>query len=531
MSESSEPGGAGEGEKAVATLTEPARALRRGYFARHWRGELTLPYAWWINGLAVGLIAFALATSVGPALEIFADAPLVVMALTTVWTLVTLLAVWQVVGIWRCAQRHARAEAGGGGHAAMARLALLVGVMIALGAFVRSGLPQIVEASQFAMGKDPIGDYTMQPLHNGTALGISGPIVFGLTDSLEKMLAQYPRVSVLHLDSTGGRVVEARKLRDLIRARGLATFAAGNCASACVVAFVAGAERVVGRAGSIGFHRYRSPGLDESEIEASMAVDRRELAQLGAPDWFLDKAFSTPNADMWRPSIADLKRANIVTSVTSTADLALSLQSDRAAIEAYLLKTPLYGAVKRHEPTLFRQVVDEMEQRARRGLSFDEAAVRARPILGRLAAKYLPAASDQAIVQAMSTAAQTMRTLQSHSADECYRYIQPGSRPADLSLLPNELRQQDLASTAAIIETGARGQPHPRGEVTQDDLRWVYALLVEQFGEDAGVLNRLNAPNVNANAACGVVAALYENAIKLPAPRNAQLLRFLLAGN
>jgi hypothetical protein len=527
MSQLTEPNGAGGQPDAAAIFGDPVKMTGRSYFARHWRGELALPWAWGINGLAVGLIAVTLAAGLGPALDAFADAPLIAVVLTTVWALVALVAVWQVVGIWRSAKRHAD---GGGLHPDTARLALLVGVMITLGVFIRSGLPQIVEASQFAMGKDPIGDYTMRPLHNGTALEISGPIVFGLTDALEKVLADNPRISMLHLDSTGGRVVEARRLRDLIRARGLATFTATNCASACVVAFAAGAERVVGRGGSLGFHRYRSPGLDEAEIEASMAVDRRELSALGAPDWFLERAFSTPNGEMWRPSISDLRRANIITSVSSPADVASSLQSDRAAIETRLQQSPLYGALRQHEPELYGQMLSAMEQGARRGLSVDEVAGRSRAQLGKLAAKYLPAASDDAVVQAVATAAQTMRTLQSHSADECYRYIQPSGRPADLSLLPPELRQRDLASTAAIIESGVHGEPQPAGDEAEDDLRSIYGRLIEQFGADANVLSRLGAPGVSAHAACGVVAALYENALKLPSPRNAQLLRYLLAG-
>lgn len=530
MSQSSEPIGANGGQSAAAGHAAAVSSRLTCYFARHWRGELALRHAGWINGLAIGAIALSLVASLGPALEVVADAPSVAVTLTTAWALVALLAVWQVVGIWRSARRHAFDDARGL-HPDSVRLALLVGVMISFGVFIRSGLPQIVDASQFAMGKDPIGDYSLRPLHEGTALEISGPIVFGLTDELEKALAAHPRVTMLQLDSTGGRVVEARRLRDLIRARGLATFTSTNCASACVVAFAAGAERVVGRGGTLGFHRYRSPGLDEAEIEASMAIDRRYLAAVGAPPSFLDKAFSTPNDQMWRPSIAELKRANIVTSVASPADVARSLVSDRARIESQLSAMPVYGALKRYEPQLYGQVVDAMVTGARRGVSIDEVAGRSRRLLGAVATKYLPAASDQAIVEATTIAAQAMRTLQSHSDDECYRYLHPAAGLADLSLLPPGLRERELASTAAIIETGASGEPQPIGDDAEGDLRLIQERLAADFGSEASVLSPSRTPEFNTPAACGAMVALYENAVRLPAPRNAQLLRYLLTGH
>ena len=55
--------------------------------------------------------------------------------------------------------------------------------------------------------------------------------------------------------------------------------------------------------------------------------------------------------------------------------------------------------------------------------------------------------------------------------------------------------------------------------------------LLEQFGDKAEVLDRLDDPGVDHASACQVLTRLYEHALGLPAPRNAQLLRFLLAAN
>ena len=495
------------------------------YLARHWRGEIALPYASVINGLALGALVLGGVWSLGWWLQDALEPGVVAVGLTTLWGAVAGLTLWQVVGVWRAADRHARGGNGGlapGG----AFVAVLLGVLVSVGVFVRAGLPQIVEASQFALGRDPIGEVTLSVVRDGTELELAGPIVFGVAKRVRETLDAHP-IGVVRLSSPGGRVVEARKLRDLIRDRGLTTIATGNCASACVIAFMAGRDRYVAPGGSIGFHRYRSPGLDDSEIEASMAIDRRDMVAHGVPDWFLDRAYATPHTSMWRPPLTELKVANIVTGEV-LADGSVVRRNERIEIEAQVLKSPLYTVLKVHEPEVYAQVLDAMEQGAQSGLSLHEVGARTRPLINRLAAKYVPSASDDAIVQATRVAAETMRALQGRSADACYRYIRPAAGAADLSHVPYDLRERDLATTAALIESGIAGTARPRGETTDEDLRWVYGRVVEVHGSNAAVLDRLGAPDVDPQTACDVVTALYEAALSLPLPRSAQLLRFLL---
>jgi hypothetical protein len=500
----------------------------RGYLARHWRGELALPYASVINGFLLGALLLGAVSALGWWVQNVLEPSLVAVGLTAVWVAVALVTLWQVVGVWRAADRHARA---GRGVVApkIAFVAVLLGVLVSVGVFFRAGLPQIVEASQFALGKDPIGEVVISVVHDGTEIELDGPIVFGLTKRMKQALDNHPNVHALRLSSPGGRVAEARKLRDLIRERGMTTVAAGNCASACVITFMAGRDRLLAPGGSIGFHRYRSPGLDDTEIEASMAIDRRDMTSHGVPDWFLERAYTTPHSSMWRPALAELKVANVVTGELA-ADGRIPARNDRGTIEAQVLKSPLYIVLKEHEPAVYEQVLDAMEQGAQHGMSLLEVGARTRPLINRLAAKYVPAASDDAILEATNVAAETMRTLNAKSADACYRYIQPSSGPADLTHVPFHLRERDLATTAAIIASGAGGTARPRGESIDSDLQWVFGRLVARFGDDASILDRLGAPGVNPATACTVVTALYEGALSLPAPRSAQLLRFLLGG-
>jgi hypothetical protein len=124
-----------------------------------------------------------------------------------------------------------------------------------------------------------------------------------------------------------------------------------------------------------------------------------------------------------------------------------------------------------------------------------------------------------------------MRALQARSADACYRYIRASDEPADLSAIPLDLRQRGAASTAAIIETGAHGAAPATEPGAEVDYEWARDRLTEQFGKGAEVLDHLGDPGVDHATACSVVTRLYEHALSLPAPRNAQLLRLVLAGS
>jgi hypothetical protein len=233
---------------------------------------------------------------------------------------------------------------------------------------------------------------------------------------------------------------------------------------------------------------------------------------------------------MWRPSLAELKIANVVTGEVTADGRRIGPPIDRAAIEAQAWQTPLYTALRKHEPEVYEKVIEAMVQGASSGASMNDVGLRTRPLINRLTAKYVRAASDEAILKATTAAAETMRVLQSRSADDCYRYLRHSTEPADLSAIPFELRQRDLASAAAIIESGARGEAEAASPGTEADLAWVRARLHDQFGAAVDVLDRLGDPEVDHATACGVVARLYEHALSLPAPRNARLLRLVLAG-
>jgi hypothetical protein len=57
-----------------------------------------------------------------------------------------------------------------------------------------------------------------------------------------------------------------------------------------------------------------------------MALDRSYFRARGIPDWFIERAFTTPNNSMWRPSFDEMQVANVVTGQIAADGRRVALQ-------------------------------------------------------------------------------------------------------------------------------------------------------------------------------------------------------------
>jgi hypothetical protein len=104
---------------------------RTNYIARHWRGDLSLPVSYWINGSLLGIgyvVGARLAVAGDPSPSITYAIGLLILG-----ALGFAMQVWQLVGTWRSADKHMER----GGRRICANLAKLSVVFGWLG-FIRS---------------------------------------------------------------------------------------------------------------------------------------------------------------------------------------------------------------------------------------------------------------------------------------------------------------------------------------------------------------------------------------------------------
>lgn len=332
-----------------AILEEEAEA-DGPYWLRHWRGHLPLAQTYWLNGFLTNMViaglglAFIALEHTGRSLRLISFGFLLYVLL------VLIARGWSLVGIWRSAGRHA-ARGGSPGWGTVARTIVVFGLLATLGQMPSLAL-QAKEYGLIAVGRDPIGAPAQITLEEaGKTLEVTGPLSAGVADRLEDVLKSAPAAQTVVLDSDGGRIFEALRMADLIRARGLDTRVEQNCASACTLILLAGKDRSAHRFAQIGFHQPDFPGLSEAEKDGIIADNRKDYIDAGiAPD-FLDRALSTPPTGMWYPTHADMVDAGVLTSEEITVG---SSEFDRKRLGELLLR------MERDANSAAGQMVDEL---------------------------------------------------------------------------------------------------------------------------------------------------------------------------
>ncbi|RZI97156.1 MAG: hypothetical protein EOP39_28315, partial [Rubrivivax sp.] len=242
--------------------TRPSRArvvreARRGYFARHWHGEMSLVRSYWVNNIVVAMPLAFLLTGLMTWISVKGDSLQVSAVLLLLGVpLLMSLDVWCIVGAWRAAANYLR-DGGSGLWGWLARVTLALGTLQLLASIVFGFLPSVGQYWSMARGIDPLGQakFTFSP--DGRSLRLDGVIGMGDGERLRQLLNSEAAKDIkrVELASPGGRVREAERMAAAMKARGQSSRAVGTCASACTLVFLAGQPRHLTPTGELGFHR------------------------------------------------------------------------------------------------------------------------------------------------------------------------------------------------------------------------------------------------------------------------------------
>ncbi len=424
-----------------------------GYFLRHWRGELSLPVAYWVNnvllmlplGIGVGLL-MAWSSAWGQSLQASTYGVLGGLGL------LALASVWAPVGAWRSASRYADE----GGSLLWARLTKLVvglGLLYSLVDFFVDVMPELPTLMRLAAGSDPIGSLDVQVAPDGQTVTLSGPFGMGAATRFEKALKKSPQVRRVVLDSPGGRLYEAHQIAGQVRALGLQTRAGGDCASACTLVFIAGRQRSVAPAARLGFHRASVPG--HNPLHDGMANRRLQTLyeEAGLPGGFIHQVLQTPSQRMWFPPVDELVAAGILPPPTLQPELDASLLPPDAAAERYrdaLVDNALWAALERRQPGALDAAAGRMHAARARGLD-------------------LPAVAAEAQAQALTAVPLLLKSAG------------PRSLESFLELLAAELRARQGAGDAACLSVLSFAAPQGEGPAPPAEhlARWMQQVLME----------------------------------------------------
>jgi hypothetical protein len=512
-------------------------AKRANYFLRHWRGELSLPVSYWLNGWLANLVTIGVVTAIAANLNLRDDfvPALSLMSVVSIWLAIGLILGWQVVGTWRAAIKYrAQGKTFWGG---AAQVLLIIAVIRTLFEFGQTGIPQIREFYDIMAGDARVGKYTFRVLRDGQELEFAGGISFGAAKEFERFLDAMGGVRLIHLNSTGGRIREAQKMGDLIRSRKLGTYVSNECLSACTIIFLSGQERLVSADASIGFHQPYFPGLTADERRSTIAAEEARLRALGLSAEFAHKANQAPPDAMWFPSTSELIAEKVATRLVDADAFALSgfapSEVNDADIEQEILKNDVYAAIHTIDPPTYEKILAQFRDGLRLGRTMSEVKIRISPHLYRTFLQLLPDAPNDDLIAYAQFMETQISALNNANAADCYYYMHPektdARRYTAIRETYKELVAEQLKMEARVILGAGRAHDHvPIENQVPPRLSQIYSALQDRFGADAQLLRADYVAPEKYGAYCQAISSMYSDILKLPHQDAATILRYLV---
>jgi hypothetical protein len=338
----------------------PAIRESKHYFTRHWQGEYSLTITYWINYVAVGVLLQCL-LKIYPN-ELITSTIHALYIYITVYCIALTVITWQVVGVWRSADNHIKKTKRK--FWANTVKALMVFGLISTSFMVPDLLPGLNNFISILSRDIDIHKYSIRVLDNKKEVEITGGIKFGLTKELRKIFNKYPTIKVIHLNSYGGRVVEARLLGEFIEEKGLVTSTNKGCLSACTISYMGGRARFIYGEKKLGFHNYslvdNETDFNRKILIESFKEDRALFLKKGASNNFMIHIYNTSPSNVWFPKNETLLSNNIITDIAEDTDFLLYRETASDTYddtEKVLRATPVYSVIKEYDPPIYNKKI------------------------------------------------------------------------------------------------------------------------------------------------------------------------------
>src|SRR5262245_59749658 len=366
------------------------------YIIRHWRGELSLPVSYWVNNILVSIVVGVFAGAI-TIIDWTQNAKFAAGMGLSVWPLAIFASIWLFVGIWRSATHYQ--VSGKRWWGGIAKFAVIAGCVSTVSAIVQ-GAPLITDYASILTSATNQRTYTLRLLRNSTELEISGPLDFGVAREVDALLSDHPAIRTLHLNSEGGRLVEADRIKNAVLSRKLNTYVETRSLSACVTICVSGTNRWLAKGAVIGLHSAHYPGMSREDSNSVNRETRAFLLSRGVKQDIVDRGLNTPSDSMWTPDHQTLFASHLATSYATETDVAISgiKLSELTEMEASFSKLANIAAVRETDPATYQGIVTILKEGILRGETISSVRDTIRPILFRSYQMALPTSSDDALL-------------------------------------------------------------------------------------------------------------------------------------
>ena len=500
------------------------------YFVRHWRGELTLRRAYWVNGFAFVVLMSVVHTILSISIDTLS---LRIYALLSILLSGIRLtgSIWQIVGVWRSAELHV-SRGGKSWWADLAKLVVIISLLRLISGGIDSGLPQTAELVSIIAGDNGVPSYTVRVLPGGTELEFRGGLRAGCAEDLERIAQAVPQAKVLQINSPGGRVSEAKKIMKLVRSRGLTTYASQQCASAATLILMAGKERVVAAGAKVGFHAGRISGAT-AEMRTEMdRIFRMTMQEAGVSEDFIQHVLATPSTGMWYPSFAEMEQAGVVTTRSLGERFATTwdypgLQPDQA-LQRLFGNVSAFNVMRQMEPQAYAKLVSDFMGAVRSGKSEGEALATISANTGSILEKYLPSASDDVILGIRDQWIELLVHYKDKDSMGCLAMLKRSKINYSRALPGWGMTNTMWLVEKAMKSGGARVPVEIDKRAAEQDLVVVRERLNRDYGTDTALLFKESEWKDNSQKVCDIMLSLFRQTATLPKKREVNLIRFLV---
>lgn len=516
--------------------TRQPRTREPNFLVKHWRGDYSLGFSYWVIGALLTILVVAITTAIGSNNSFRELGPRASgAAILCFYGLAITLTLWQIVGIWRSADKHSQ-KGGKAFWAGLAKVMVVLGLLRAVSDFTTEGMPIIAEGAKLFVGIDNTPTHQIRLLRDGTELELAGGMPFGTAEAVRKFLDAAPAVQIIHLNSQGGRMNEAYQLYKMIKERSLSTYTSADCVSACSLAFLAGRERYLSESGRLGFHS-TSIGELSGEIAKELNDDVRQTLNVhGVPKSFIDRALSTSPKDMWYPSKDELLKAKVIDVVVDSRYFGLSgvkQWRDVHKIELGLLATPIYSTLAQYDEQSYAKLRNILVSGIQKGRAQIEIQNDVRTLfVGQLIPAYLKKAPDEALIRYWHSQIAEMKYLAKLSPQHCADFAFPQFAKAaqDLQqLLPKNLQQEDMDALADVVKGVATNpQGNELNSKIQTDLETASMRIVQKYPDALNVVQTPANYKDDPAALCAAVLVMYSEVLATPSSsRIGAMLRYM----
>lgn len=428
----------------------------------YWRGQYSLPVSYWLVGIAVSLLIYALNSKIETSIEFANSRVELGLYIFLLYALLIPLVVWQGVGVYRSANRHPY-RGGSQGWASVAKTITVIGAVGFGFSLFTSGIPALKEAVSLVTEEHSYPPLTLRLLNQGRELELYGGIEVGSEVQLEQALESNPDITTLHLHSVGGRILGAARMAELVRKYQLNTYVKTRCASACTIIYLAGKQRLIGEEGQLAFHAASLGGSSTHDNHPLSGTLREHYENADVPEWFLKRVFATPNHELWTPSHQELLKAGIVDTVVNSNAYAFSgiegaENIKQGDIDEGLLTHAYMRAIKQHDNPTYQKIIQFNMDGMREGSTINQISANINALLKTRINYYISHASDEAAVAYWQVLIAQMEALRTDTPLTCASFAFPDTVPLDYhygnqGFLSQHLIDAEFAAMAGLISS------------------------------------------------------------------------------